>query len=294
MYYVNDLTAGPEFDRQRLFDEVAELFDAEREREIQACLDELQVLADNPQLRHRRGYVRVSAALPFADSRRPTDPNDTTRRWVMDNGFSARDAERNARVRIDQRVAVSRAWVPQRQPFRQPKGSGRPPSIPAEPPAAPVTARLAPRDGAPIGCMRTHMAQGHGAQLSKEGGAMEEADTAEATEAAEQEERITFIGVLMAEPVLDYNSNGKAYTKLRVKVEREDGSREYRTVVAWNKVALACAEWLHRDRKVEVTGVEREYDYTDDYGVKHDVRQVSALRVGFIDRKPVEREVAAQ
>lgn len=98
--------------------------------------------------------------------------------------------------------------------------------------------------------------------------------------------------MLVDEPVLRYNSSGKAYTKLRVKVEREDGSRDYRTVVAWNKAAEACAEWLHRDRKVEVTGVEREHDYTDDYGITHTVRQVSTFRVSFLDRRPVEREVA--
>jgi hypothetical protein len=95
MYDVDDLLTGPEFDRQRLFDEVAELFDQEIERRIRATLDELQRLADDPQLRHRRGYSRVSVELPFSDSRRPTDPQDGSRLWVMDYRSRGCDNDRN-------------------------------------------------------------------------------------------------------------------------------------------------------------------------------------------------------
>lgn len=63
--------------------------------EIRARQAELQLLADSPQLRHRRGLVRVSIAPPFADSRRPTDPDDGSRMWVMDYRFRASDAQRN-------------------------------------------------------------------------------------------------------------------------------------------------------------------------------------------------------
>jgi hypothetical protein len=63
--------------------------------EVRVLLDRLQMLADNPQLRHRLGYARVSVEMPFSDSRRPTDPRDGSRLWVMDYGFSARDADRN-------------------------------------------------------------------------------------------------------------------------------------------------------------------------------------------------------
>ena len=36
-------------------------------QEVRALLDRLQLLADNPQLRHRLGNARVSVELPFAD-----------------------------------------------------------------------------------------------------------------------------------------------------------------------------------------------------------------------------------
>lgn len=42
--------------------------------EVRAILEQLQLLADCPQLRHRLGLVRVTAKAPYADSRRPTDP----------------------------------------------------------------------------------------------------------------------------------------------------------------------------------------------------------------------------
>jgi hypothetical protein len=64
-------------------------------REVRALLDQLQLLADSPQLRHRLGYGRVSVQPPFADSRRPTDPDDGSRRYVMDNSGRDSDRERN-------------------------------------------------------------------------------------------------------------------------------------------------------------------------------------------------------
>ncbi len=68
---------------------------ARTDREVRALLDQLQQLADSPQLRHRLGYARVSVSPPFADSRRPTDPADGTRLWVMDYRTPAMDAHRN-------------------------------------------------------------------------------------------------------------------------------------------------------------------------------------------------------
>ena len=61
-------------------------------QEVRAILDQLQLLADQPQLRHRVGRVRVTTEAPFADSRRPTDP---TGRYRIDNGSRGSDQDRN-------------------------------------------------------------------------------------------------------------------------------------------------------------------------------------------------------
>ena len=63
--------------------------------EIRAIQEQLQLLADNPQLRHRLGYRRVSTTAPFADSRRPTDADDRNRRHIMDVAGRTSDRERN-------------------------------------------------------------------------------------------------------------------------------------------------------------------------------------------------------
>lgn len=57
--------------------------------EVRAIFDQLQQLADCPQLRHRLGYARVTAQAPYADSRRP---NGNGR---MDNMSYRRDQDRN-------------------------------------------------------------------------------------------------------------------------------------------------------------------------------------------------------
>ncbi len=64
--------------------------------EIRAIQEQLQLLADDSQLRHRLGYRRASTKdLPVADSRRRTDPDDRTRRHVMDVAGRNSDRERN-------------------------------------------------------------------------------------------------------------------------------------------------------------------------------------------------------
>ena len=64
--------------------------------EVRAIQEQLQLLADDPQLRRRLGRGRVSTKnLPFADSRRSTDPDDQSRRYVMDVAGRNRDRERN-------------------------------------------------------------------------------------------------------------------------------------------------------------------------------------------------------
>lgn len=105
MYDDNDVLTGADLERERAQRSLDALTDANYRtsdatrgrtaREIASLQEQLQVLADSPQLRHRLGYSRVSVALPFADSRRPTDPTDGSRQWVMDYAFSARDADRN-------------------------------------------------------------------------------------------------------------------------------------------------------------------------------------------------------
>lgn len=58
--------------------------------EVCAIMEQLQLLADSPQVRHRLGYARISAQAPYADSRRPNDGNGR-----MDFTSYYRDMDRN-------------------------------------------------------------------------------------------------------------------------------------------------------------------------------------------------------
>ena len=64
-------------------------------REIAAIQEQLQLLADNPQLRDRLGHGRVSTRAPYADSCRPNDPHDPSQRYVGDYSNPNRDRQRN-------------------------------------------------------------------------------------------------------------------------------------------------------------------------------------------------------
>jgi hypothetical protein len=63
--------------------------------EVRAILEQLQLLADRPQLRHRLGYGRVTTKAPYADSRRPTDPRQG---WRIDNRSRKGDQDSNYAV----------------------------------------------------------------------------------------------------------------------------------------------------------------------------------------------------
>ena len=57
--------------------------------EIRALQEQLQLLADRPQLRRRLGYGLVAITAPYADSRRPTADGR------MDNRSYRADQDRN-------------------------------------------------------------------------------------------------------------------------------------------------------------------------------------------------------
>lgn len=63
-------------------------------QEIRAIQKELQLLADNPQMRRRRGHL-ISYEAPYSDSRRSTDTENRSRRSVTDCGTYAADQSRN-------------------------------------------------------------------------------------------------------------------------------------------------------------------------------------------------------
>ncbi|MHB8573854.1 MAG: single-stranded DNA-binding protein [Dehalococcoidia bacterium] len=106
--------------------------------------------------------------------------------------------------------------------------------------------------------------------------------------------KVMIIGNLGKDPEMRFTANGSAVTNFSVAVGRQysgpDGERreetEWFTVVAWNKLAEQCNQFLQKGRKVYVEGrlQTRSWDGTD--GVKHYKTEVVALDVRFLDRGP--------
>jgi len=100
-----------------------------------------------------------------------------------------------------------------------------------------------------------------------------------------------FIGNLGAEPEMKYTAQGNAVTTFRLAVGRSytDGNgakreeTEWLRVVAWNKLAELCSQYLQKGRRVYVEGrlATRSWDGTD--GQKRYTTEVVAGNVLFLD-----------
>lgn len=101
---------------------------------------------------------------------------------------------------------------------------------------------------------------------------------------------IVLIGRLTRDPELRYTPNGVAVTNFDLAVDRptlnQAGEREadFIRIIAWQKQAELCANYLKKGRMVAVEGrlQIRSYDAQD--GQKRRVAEVVANHVQFLDR----------
>jgi single-strand DNA-binding protein len=123
---------------------------------------------------------------------------------------------------------------------------------------------------------------------------------AEASKAEEptQQESITIVGRLCADPVLRRTKTScKAVTTLRVAVNPPEGDASFHNVVAWERTAEVVCEYLRKGRPVEVVGRAQQRTYTAADGSERQVDEIIARRVTFISAKALapadtENEVA--
>ena len=88
--------------------------------------------------------------------------------------------------------------------------------------------------------------------------------------------KIMLIGNLGREPEMTYTTGGKAITKFTLAVNRitraQDGSRQTQTdwfnIVAWDRLAETCTQYLHKGHKVFVEGRLEQRKYTDQNNVQ--------------------------
>jgi single-strand DNA-binding protein len=105
--------------------------------------------------------------------------------------------------------------------------------------------------------------------------------------------RVMIIGNIGSEPEMRFTPNGNPVTSFRVATNRvfttADGERrretEWFTVVAWNKLAEQCNQFLSKGRLVYAEGRLRTRTWESPDGQKRYRTEVVANRVSFLDRR---------
>ncbi len=98
------------------------------------------------------------------------------------------------------------------------------------------------------------------------------------------------IGNLGDDPSMRYTANGNAVTTFRVATSRSynDSAGERReetewfSVVAWNRLAETCAQYLTKGRQVYVEGRMQTRSWDDQQGVKRYRTELIAEEVKFL------------
>jgi len=105
--------------------------------------------------------------------------------------------------------------------------------------------------------------------------------------------KVMIIGNLGGEPEMRFTPNGNPVTSFRIATNRvyttSEGERkqetEWFTVVAWNKLAEQCNQFLTKGRLVYAEGRLRTRTWEGQDGQKHYRTEVIANRVTFLDRQ---------
>ena len=115
--------------------------------------------------------------------------------------------------------------------------------------------------------------------------------------------KVMVIGNLGADPEMRFAPSGSPVTTFRIASSRtfttKDGEKkqetEWFTVVAWDKLAENCNQFLSKGRKAYVEGRLKTRSWEDKEGVKRYSTEIIANQVIFLDRSgaaPLPEEVA--
>lgn len=105
--------------------------------------------------------------------------------------------------------------------------------------------------------------------------------------------KVMLIGNVGGEPEMRFTPNGNPVTSFRVATNwaytTPEGERKQETewfnVIAWNKLAEQCNQFLGKGRLVYVEGRLRTRVWDGQDGQKHQRSEVIANRVTFLDRQ---------
>jgi len=100
--------------------------------------------------------------------------------------------------------------------------------------------------------------------------------------------RVEIIGNCGKEPEMRFTSSGKPVTSFSVAVNSKFGeteSTEWFSIVAWNKLAETCNQYLTKGQQVFVEGRLQTRSWEDNDGIKHYRAEVIANKVLFLGQR---------
>lgn len=113
---------------------------------------------------------------------------------------------------------------------------------------------------------------------------------------------VVIVGRLTRDPELTYTQSGAAVCRFSVAVNRSSGPRvegqdeaaSYFNVVAWNKTAELCKEYLSKGRQVGIDGRLQQRSWSGTDGVKRNSVEIVANNVQFFGPGGQRAQGAAQ
>lgn len=105
--------------------------------------------------------------------------------------------------------------------------------------------------------------------------------------------RVEIIGNVGKEPEMRFAPSGKPVTSFSVAVNSKFGekeSTEWFSIVAWEKLAETCNQYLEKGQQVFVEGRLQTRSWEDNDGAKHYKTEVIANKVLFLGQRKRESE----
>ncbi len=110
--------------------------------------------------------------------------------------------------------------------------------------------------------------------------------TAEAQKATDQSEQnsVTLRGRVCFDPVLRHTASDIPITNLRLAIQDTEPT-QFITCVVWRRQAEVVTQFLRKGRLVEVTGLHRTREWTDQDGNARQAEEIIARRVEFLSSR---------
>jgi single-strand DNA-binding protein len=106
--------------------------------------------------------------------------------------------------------------------------------------------------------------------------------------------KVFLLGNLTRDPELRYTENGKAVCTFRLATNRnwttDKGEKweetEFHRIVAWDKLAETCHQYLRKERKVHVEGRLQSRTYTGQDSIEKFSTEIVLEELTFVDSMP--------